>query len=270
MCVVGGMYYATHLERVPITGRTHFVGLSAQAELQLGESAHHSLRKQYAGRILPEHHPATQAVKYVGNRIIKSLNTLSEKDQPARLENISWEFTVIDSPEINAFVLPGGKVYVFTGLLGVASSPDELGTVLGHEIAHILARHAAEKITQGFLLNLVKLLLLSVIGFDMLHIFSTASVLGLELPFSRKCESEADVMGMTLMARACFDPRVAPGMFQKLGRLEREYTPPSYLNTHPPHAERTDNMRNSMQNALNQYESSGCTNISSRFFNAIQ
>eukprot|EP00959_Pyramimonas_sp_CCMP1952_P200793 4199889-Pyramimonas_sp.AAC.1 len=107
-------------------------------------------------------------------------------------------------------------------------------------------------------LSFLKLFLISVIGADLSGFVSAASVIGLELPFSRRNELEADLIGMHLMARACFDPRVAPGVFLKLGKLDGGRGPPKYLNTHPPHKERQVKLDDNMRRACHVFTEHNC------------
>jgi len=257
--LAGSVYYYNHLESVPITGRSHFIMLSSSSEQQLGASALHSVLSEYRGRVLPQEHPDTRKVARIGKRIVAALNEPFEKGASVvHLADIKWEYFVIDSPMVNAFVLPGGKVCVFTGLLKVFHSEDELGTILGHEIGHVVARHSAEKVSQSMFLSLAKLLAIAVFGADLSGFISATSVIGLELPFSRRNELEADQIGLHIMARACFDPRVAPGVFQKLGDLEGGRAPPKYLNTHPPHRDRSVKLEDNMQRACHVFREHNC------------
>ncbi|KAF9193672.1 hypothetical protein BGZ50_007248 [Haplosporangium sp. Z 11] len=131
--VGAGGYYVTHLETVPMTGRRRFMDVSVHQEELMAKEAY----KQYRHKMLPSNHPYTLYVKRVAERII----------QAAGMQDLDWEFHVIQNDEKNAFVLPGGKVFVFTGILPIAANEDGLATVLGHEIAHQLARHSAEKLS---------------------------------------------------------------------------------------------------------------------------
>lgn len=147
-------------------------------------------------------------------------------------ENAEWEVRVIDDPEQkNAFVVPGGKVFVFSGILPICAGDDGLAAVLGHEIAHQVAHHTAEKLSKNGLVALVAIAIaftLDVSG-QLPHLILD---LVLSRPGSRKMESEADFIGLLMMAKACYDPNAAVGLWQRMSRSEQN-APPQWLSTHP-------------------------------------
>ncbi|KAF9927098.1 hypothetical protein FBU30_003486 [Linnemannia zychae] len=247
--VVGG-YYVMHLERVPMTERIRFMDVSVKQEEKMAKEAYSVVMRQFHNQILPPNHPYTQYVKRVATRIIRA----------AGMENLEWEFYVVNSKEPNAFVLPGGKVFVFTGILPIAENEDGLATVLGHEIAHQLARHSAEK------LSFTKVALFFGVIFNIIFdpSFSMNSLfmnLGLMLPFSRKCETEADKIGLQLMAQACFDPRESVRMWQRMSHAERGPNL-SFLNTHPASKSRAVKLEEWMPEAMDTWRKSDCETIS--------
>ncbi|KAF9363191.1 hypothetical protein BGX34_004655 [Mortierella sp. NVP85] len=231
--------------------------VSQKQEEMMAKEAYKQVMRQFGNNMLPPNHPYVHYVKRVASRIIKA----------AGMENLEWEFHVIDSDEKNAFVLPGGKVFVFTGILPIAKNEDGLATVLGHEIAHQLARHSAEK------LSFTKVALF--IGVIVSLIFDPSWTmqrvmmdLGMMLPFSRKCESEADQIGLMLIAQACFDPRESVNMWARMASTERG---PSlaFLNTHPASKDRMRKLEQWMPEALETFNKSDCrtTNAWADMFN---
>ncbi|ETV64903.1 hypothetical protein, variant 2 [Aphanomyces astaci] len=178
-------------------------------------------------------------VKYVGQRIANA----------AKQNDFKWEFVTIDSPEANAFCIPGGKVCVFTGIFKTLRNEDGLASVMGHEIAHAIARHSAEQMSISAALFPILLLLPP----ETFHLARLAFNLGVNLPFSRKHELEADAIGLDLMARACFDPRASPQMFED---WEKQHIGSSltYFSTHPPNAERYTLLREKMKGPLTYYK----------------
>ncbi len=152
--------------------------------------------------------------------------------QAAGLEGQKWEVRVIDDPEeMNAFVLPGNKVFVFSGILPICAGEDGLAAVLGHEIAHNVAHHTGEKISQWFYLFPFALLLS--FTFDISgQAAQTLLSLALEWPGSRKMESEADYIGLLMMAQACYDPSAAVGLWDRMAQAEKVAVP-QILSTHP-------------------------------------
>ncbi|KAG9445151.1 hypothetical protein H6P81_016491 [Aristolochia fimbriata] len=147
------------------------------------------------------------------------------------LDGLNWEVLVVKEPVVNAFCLPGGKIVVFTGLLDHFRSDVEIATILGHEIGHCIARHAAEGITKNMWFAILQLILLQFV--TMPDLVNAMSHLLLRLPFSRRMEMEADYMGLLLMAAAGYDPRVAPSVYEKLGKVTGESHLRDYLSTHP-------------------------------------
>ncbi|XP_062120180.1 mitochondrial metalloendopeptidase OMA1-like [Humulus lupulus] len=148
----------------------------------------------------------------------------------SHLEGLNWEVLVVNEPVVNAFCLPGGKIVVFTGLLEHFRSDAEIATIIGHEVGHAVARHAAEGITKNLWFAILQLVLYQ---FVMPDIVNTMSALFLRLPFSRRMEMEADYIGLLLIASAGYDPRVAPKVYEKLGKVTGESTLRDYLSTHP-------------------------------------
>ncbi|KAL4283778.1 hypothetical protein GQ457_16G024880 [Hibiscus cannabinus] len=154
----------------------------------------------------------------------------SSKPTTNHLEGLNWEVLVINQPEVNAMCLPGGKIVVFTGLLEHFRTDSEIATIIGHEVAHAVARHIAETITKNLWFAILQLILYQFIMPDLVN---TMSALFFRLPFSRRMELEADYIGLLLLASAGYDPRTAPKVFEKLGKVAKDSTLHDYLSTHP-------------------------------------
>ncbi|KAK8561041.1 hypothetical protein V6N13_026471 [Hibiscus sabdariffa] len=154
----------------------------------------------------------------------------SSKPTTNHLEGLNWEVLVINQPEVNAMCLPGGKIVVFTGLLEHFRTDSEIATIIGHEVAHAVARHIAETITKNLWFAILQLILYQFIMPDLVN---TMSALFFRLPFSRRMELEADYIGLFLLASAGYDPRTAPKVFEKLGKVAKDSTLHDYLSTHP-------------------------------------
>ncbi|ESQ43372.1 hypothetical protein EUTSA_v10013554mg [Eutrema salsugineum] len=152
------------------------------------------------------------------------------KSASSHLEGINWEVLVVNEPTVNAFCMPGGKIVVFTGLLEHFKSDAEVATVIGHEVGHAVARHVAEGITKNLWFAILQLVLYQ---FVMPDLVNTMSALFLRLPFSRKMEIEADYIGLLLLSSAGYDPRIAPKVYEKLGKLGGDAALGEYLSTHP-------------------------------------
>jgi predicted Zn-dependent protease len=163
-----------------------------------------------------------------------------------------WELQVFDSKDVNAFALPGGKMGVYTGLLKVAQTQDQLAAVIGHEIAHVVAGHSASRVSNEMAAQLGIGILSQSTGIGPEAIGMGANLL-LLLPFSRGDESEADILGMNYMARAGFDPRQAAELWRNMARAGGG-GPPQFMSTHPSHETRIRDLNNHLQQALPLYE----------------
>ncbi|XP_050387869.1 uncharacterized protein LOC126804136 [Argentina anserina] len=153
------------------------------------------------------------------------------KDATSHLVDLNWEVLVVDQPIVNAVCLPGGKIVVFTGLLKHFRSDAEIATIIGHEVGHAVARHSAEGITKNLWFGILSLILYQLISPDVVNPLSN---LLLKLPFSRRMELEADHIGLLLIASAGYDPRVAPTVYAKLGKISGANSAMmDYLATHP-------------------------------------
>ena len=161
----------------------------------------------------------------------------------------NWEVQVFEDKNINAFALPGGKIGVFTGLLKAAQNQDQLAAVIGHEIAHVLANHSAERVSEGMAAQGVQ----AATGVDP-QLFGIATNVFFLLPHSRTQEAEADVLGLDYMAKAGFDPRQAPVLWQNMSAASSGDKPPELLSTHPSDSTRINGLQRRLPVALLLYE----------------
>ncbi len=164
-----------------------------------------------------------------------------------------WEVRVFESKEVNAFALPGGHIGVYTGLLKVAATQDQLAAVLGHEVSHVLAHHSAERYSEQMAANIGTSVVSIVTGVDS-QLLGGATGLVL-LRFSRTQESEADLLGLDLMSRAGFDPRGAVSLWQNMEKAGGG-KPPELLSTHPSDARRIEQLEERLPQDLPSYERS--------------
>lgn len=173
-------------------------------------------------------------VRCVANELVRSLD--------AEWQNLAWEVVVFDSNELNAFVLPGGKIAVFSGLLRVADNPDALAAVMGHEIAHMTQGHSLDRAKRASRVSAAAILGSAATGIPRDY-FEAGGMYGAFLPFAREQESEADTVGLEYMAQAGFDPRAALQLWQnmELENKDRE-KPPLWMSTHPREDQRLDSM----------------------------
>jgi predicted Zn-dependent protease len=228
--------------KAPITGRNQLIMVSPQQELQLGfQSAQEVLKKEKVSR-----DPQKNAmVRRVGERIAR----VATANYPIA-KNFQWEFFVIDNDkEANAFCLPGGKVFVYTGLFKYVSNDDELAAVMGHEIGHALARHGAERMSSAQLTQMGGQVLGAVMQgrgnpqntAAVMQAFGIGTQLGIALPHSRTQEYEADHIGLVLAAKAGYNPQATLTFWEKFAKDGQ--TPPEYLSTHPAPANRINKIR---------------------------
>jgi predicted Zn-dependent protease len=167
----------------------------------------------------------------------------------------NWEVVVFNDSDANAFALPGGKIGVYTGMLKVAENQDQLATVIGHEVAHVLARHSNERISQKFAveqgLSLINAIASpqSGTGQTLMGLLGVGAQYGVLMPYSRIQESEADILGLDLMAKAGFDPRESTRLWVNMARAGGGQ-PPEFLSTHPSHSTRISELNAHMPVAL--------------------
>ncbi len=167
-----------------------------------------------------------------------------------------WEVNTIKSDEVNAFCMPGGKIAVFSGIIKKLNlTDDELAAVIGHEISHALREHSREKVSQQLLqqgaVTLVGIATGSQIQQGMAALISQYLI---SLPYSRTMETESDIMGMELMARAGFNPEAAPNVWRKMAKLQKGQTPPQFLSTHPSDQTRITNLEKTLPTVKPLYE----------------
>ncbi|KAL7343972.1 peptidase family M48-domain-containing protein [Rhodotorula toruloides] len=232
-----GGYYVFHLEKVPETGRWRFMDVSPAMEKQMGEQAFQETMGEFGRKVLPDYHPQARFVQGVIQRIIRA-NGLEDK-----VGGPGWKtYVVKDDSTKNAFVLPNGTIFVFTGILPVAADADGLACVLGHEIAHQVARHSAERMS-GMKVFYALALLLSSFGIDM-GLSQVLLQFVYSLPNSRKNETEADLIGLRLANQACFDPRAAEALWKRMSAAEDSPgVDMSFLSTHPSSKHRIENVK---------------------------
>ena len=233
------------------TGRTQYVGAVSQQQLdQLGAQAFAEAKAK-----MPQSTDARQTayVRCVVNALVRQL--------PPQWQQGGWETALFVNPEPNAFALPGGKVGVQTGIFTVAKNQDELAAVLGHEIGHVVSRHHEERITRQMEtqtgLSLISALLGSRYGQGAADVTSQVGGMAAQglfvLPMSRQQESEADVVGQQLMARAGFDPREAVNLWQNMIAAGGS-RPPEWLSTHPDPQSRMAELRARAAGLVPAYE----------------
>jgi metalloendopeptidase OMA1, mitochondrial len=227
--------------QAPVTGRQQFILLPESQDAQMGLQAYQEIKQESNISRDPE---LNRRVQEVGRRI-------AEVSAHPEWE---WEFTVFENDEPNAFALPGGKVGVHTGLFKVAENDDQLATVISHEVAHAIARHGSERMSQGLLAQgLGAIAVGSGLNPQTVELAAQAATLGIILPYSRTQEAEADHIGLIYMAEAGYDPRAAIDLWENFEALGGQ-RPPEFLSTHPEPGSRIERLQELMPEALEIYE----------------
>ncbi len=237
---------------VPETDRSQFLLINRGQEAELGLTEFQKIKKSVP---ISNDAQINEMVKRVGQRIAAV----------ADLPGAQWEFVVFDkSDTANAFCLPGGKVGVFTGILPITKDEAGLATVLGHEIAHAVARHGAERVSQGLLLELGGQVLAQAMqtqGAKTQQLISAAygvgGQVGVLLPYSRKQELEADHLGLLYMARAGYDPQQSVEFWKRFSSYNQEKqagSPPEFLRTHPLDEKRIEQLQALLPKANEEYK----------------
>jgi Zn-dependent protease with chaperone function len=241
-----GGYYISNLEIVPVSGRRRFNVVSADTEKKLGDQMFQETLQEFGKQILPPDSKEHQMVQRVLDRLIPHSGLAGEE----------WEVHVIDDDMKNAFVIPGGKVFVFRGILDICNGDDGLAAVLGHEIAHNVCHHAAERMSQAVVLLPIGLIAWVAAGIDP-SIVRFGTSLAFTLPGSRRQEEEADHVGLLMMAESCYDPSAAMGLWSRMEKEEKG-APPQFLSTHPSSHNRLEKIRTWLPEAEVKRESSDC------------
>jgi metalloendopeptidase OMA1, mitochondrial len=250
-----GVLFLSSCYTVPETGRSALNLVSPSQEAQLGVKAFQQIKSQEK---VSTDQKLNAMVRRVGSRIASA----AQKDVP----HANWEFVVFDNPEPNAFALPGGKIGVNTGMFQITQNEAGLAAVLGHEIAHISARHSAERLSEQMAIaGLGTGLAIGVGGQSRttqqmaMLAFGVGTTLGRVLPHSRLQESEADRIGLIYMARAGYDPSEAVRFWERFREFNRKKggAPPAFLSTHPTDERRIQDIKSHLPEAEMIYKTSG-------------
>jgi predicted Zn-dependent protease len=241
---IGG-FYVYNLETVPVSGRKRFNIFGPEYEKEMAQGEASTMLNQFGGKLLSDWDPRVRQVKRVINRLIPV----------SGLADLNWEVYVVESEMVNAMVVPGGKVFVFTGILPIAKDDDGLAAILGHEISHAVARHVSEKLSRYAFVWLGAVLSDFLFGTGVLG--QVVLQYALEMPNGRKQETEADYLGLLLMAQACYDPQGAIRFWERMAK-QGQAQPPEFLSTHPAPAHRVEKMREWMPEAEAKRASSDC------------
>ncbi|MCR6700589.1 MAG: M48 family metallopeptidase [Dokdonella sp.] len=243
-----GYYYLSHQQEASYTGRKQLIDTTAEQEAALGLQSYRQILQE--SRVVTSG-DLPQQVRAIAQRLIEAAPKVEQylaqtANVPASTDwgAFDWDVSVIESDQVNAFCLPGGKIAVYTGIIPVAKNSDGLAAVMGHEIAHALLRHGGERMAQQKLVQIGTMAASMSVGeMDpqqqrmVMAAIGAGAQYGVLLPFSRDHESEADKVGLLLAAAACFNPQEAPRLWERMAQLGSQ-KPPEFMSTHPAEATR--------------------------------
>ena len=244
-------YFSSEKFVNPETGRASHVGMSTREEALLGLQGYEQVLAQSESI---DSGPELEMVRRVASRLASATGKVGG--------DFDWQVSLIRSPQVNAFCLPGGKIVVYTGILPITQNEPALATVLGHEMAHATSRHGSQRVLEQ---NLAQTALtgvamsLSDMDYDkqraVMGALGAGTQFGVLMPFSRKHESEADAISLLYMGRAGYDPRESIRFWQRMENVGGPQ-PPEFLSSHPSHGTRIQQLEAEMPKALEEYNRS--------------
>ena len=244
---------------VPVTGRRQLNLISDSTVLPMSAQQYEEfLSSQKVVRNTKE----ADMVQRVGRRIQSAVERYFVQQNVAQaLKGYAWEFNLVDSKEVNAWCMPGGKVVVYSGILPVAGDEAGLAVVMGHEIAHAIAKHGNERMSQALVTQLGGTALsVALESYPeqtqalWMAAFGAGAQVGILLPYSRLQESEADRLGLIFMAMAGYDPNEAPRFWSRMAAEKGGAAPPEFLSTHPSDKSRIEKIKEKIPEAMKYYE----------------
>ncbi|HEX3007241.1 MAG TPA: M48 family metallopeptidase [Bacteroidales bacterium] len=250
--------YLAGCSTVPVTGRKQ---LTLVPNSQLLSLSFDSYKQVLKDNKLSTNMEETNMVKNVGVRIKGAVEAfMKEQKLESELKNFQWEFNLLESEQVNAFCMPGGKVAFYTGIMPLCKNETGVAVVMGHEVAHAIANHGGERMSQGLIQQFGGVAVAVALSekpketqdLAMAAYGVGSTVLGI-LPYSRLQESEADKMGLVFMAMAGYNPEEAPVFWERMS-AQSKGSPPQFLSTHPAHETRIKELRDYMPKALKYYK----------------
>ena len=264
-----GYYWLSNKQDASFTGRSQLIDTSVEEEAALGLQSFQEVLSQSnvvtQGELPGQVSAIAQRLVAAAPKVEEWLATNRGIPKSVRWDAFDWQVAVIDSEQANAFCLPGGKIAVYTGIIPVAQNADALAAVMGHEIAHALLRHGAERMAQQKLVQIGSMATGMAIG-DMdpgqqqmvMAALGAGAQYGVLLPFSRDHETEADMIGLMISAAGCFDQRESIGLWERMGANSGGQSPPEFASTHPASTTRISNLQGWMSDAMTIRDAMGC------------
>jgi predicted Zn-dependent protease len=244
---------------VPITDRRQLNLVSEGNLVELGTQQYQQFLT--ANKIV-RNTPESEMVERVGHRIRQAVEQfMTDQGMGDQLADYQWEFILVDSPEVNAWALPGGKVAVYTGILPMTQDEAGLAAVMGHEVAHVVGKHGSERMSQQLVAQMGGQALSAVLASRpeasqalWMQVFGVGAQVGLMLPYGRLQEKEADHLGLIFMAIAGYDPHAAIGVWERMAQEKGGKGPPEFLSTHPADESRIREIREDIPEAMRYYQ----------------
>lgn len=261
----GAYYYFSNQTVDPVTGEKVLIdkSLSIEDEKALGLQAYEEILS--TEQPVDPNLPIAREIREIAQRLIAkvpeveaALAAENGQQAPGFSAGFEWDVNVIQSEQANAFCLPGGKMAVYTGLVPVAQNDDAMAVVMGHEIAHALLRHGAQRMAQQKLTQVGQMAgAMSGMDPQQQQMVMAAMGYGYLLPYARKHETEADVVGLMLAAAACYDPQEAVPLWERMSAASGGEAPPEFSSTHPNPGTRIENLQSLMPKAM-EYQKRFC------------
>lgn len=249
---------ATGCAVAPITGRKQLVVIPVDQMLSLSADSYAQVLKETK---VSTNQKYVNSVRNVGTKLTAAVKQyMQQNNLQSAIEGYQWQYTVLQSDEVNAWCMPGGQIAFYEGIMPICADDNGIAVVMGHEIAHAIAQHGNERMSQQLALQMGGVALSEALKTKKestqqiaMAAFGVGSTLGVMLPFSRTHEYEADQLGLYFMAMAGFDPRTAPAFWQRM-ITQSSSRPPEFLSTHPDPANRIKEMNRNMNKAMQYYQ----------------
>ncbi|KAK3740863.1 hypothetical protein RRG08_011325 [Elysia crispata] len=248
----GTVYYVSHLEDTPITGRRRFVALTHEQIVKISQAEARMLEEQFKHKLYPSNSFQAARVLDIAQRLLRANPELTQ------MKFEKWNVFVVKDPTVNACVLPTGDMFVFDGILELANTQDQLAIILGHEMAHAVLEHGVEELSLASLVDLVIIFCLAAIwciipsdGIAVITHWFYNKVIKLltHMPHSRAIEKEADLVGLMFAAKACYDVRAGSLLWKKMSHVEKANPDgsetlllPEFMSTHPDSLKRAEHL----------------------------
>ncbi len=245
--------------RVPVTDRPRLHLVPSDALLTMSQEQYSQFLAQHE---LSDDEGKVQMVQEVGHNIAGAVEVyMREQGMEDEIEHFDWQFSLVEDDAVNAFAMPGGNIVFFTGILPIAEDENGVAVIMGHEIAHVIANHGNERMSQALLTQLGGVALAVALRERpaatqqmFMAAYGAGAQVGVLLPYSRLHESEADHLGLIFMAMAGYDPREAPRFWERMAAQKDAPQPPEFLSTHPADERRIRDLEARLPEAMEYYQ----------------